>query len=123
MTNNKPTEILFFPSREVRVVPKGWPHPQSADEPVPVLFEDMPGVEGLTAEQTEIAAYETSTYGTPLSPFFPNTPQGRLQLIEYCAENCTTWGYEKAGGEAWAAILFGKGAVVDKDGVVIANDN
>lgn len=116
-------QILFIPSREVRTVPKGWLHPQGADEPVPVLFEDMPGVEGLPAEQMEIAAYETSTYGTPLSPFFPNTPQGRLALVGYCAEHCNTWGYETAGAEAWAVILFGEGAAITVDGAVVANDN
>jgi hypothetical protein len=83
----------------------------------------MPDMRGLAEHEIEIAAYETGTYGTPISPTFPNTPQGRLQLLAYCAEHCTTWGYETAGVEAWAAILFGQGAAVTVDGVVVANDN
>jgi hypothetical protein len=115
-------EILFFPSREVRTVTKGWRHPEDAGEHRPLSPEEMPDVTGLADHETEIAAYETGTRGTPISPNFPNTPQGRLQLVAHCAEHCTTWGYETAGAEAWAVILFGEGATVTVDGAVVAND-
>ncbi len=68
----------------------------------------------------EIAAYETTTEGTPISPAFPNTPEGRRDLVAYCAEHAFVFGHQRAGGEAWAAILFGEGATVDSDGTVRA---
>jgi hypothetical protein len=66
----------------------------------------------------EIAAYETTTEGTPISPAFPDTPEGRLALVNYCAEHATTWGDHRADAETWAAILFGDGAMVGTDGSV-----
>jgi len=124
-------EIMLIANREVRVIPKGWQHP--IDERgchIPLLeeghiFDDeeryptMPATWNLAPEDTEIAAYETTTEGTPCSPAFPNTPQGRLALVNFCAEHCTTFGRHRAGAEAWAAILFGE-AAVDLDGRVVA---
>ena len=57
--------------------------------------------------------------GTPISPVFPNTPEDRLALVNYCAEHATTFGDHRAGAEAWVAILFG-GASGDLDGTVRA---
>ena len=51
----------------------------------------------------EIAAYETTSEGTPISPAFPNTPAGRLALINFCAANCTTFADNRADAETWAA--------------------
>lgn len=69
---------------------------------------------------TEIVAYDTVTEGTPISPAFPNTPEGRRELVRYCAEHATTFGSHRAGVEAWAALLFGDSAMVDADGTVRA---
>jgi len=78
-------------------------------------------VAGLKGHETEIMAYETTTEGTPISPAFPNTPAGKLDLVRHCAENCTTFGDHKADGETWAAILFGEGfSFVLEDGTVEA---
>ena len=79
----------------------------------------MPDASGLRADDTEIVAYETVSEGTPISPVFPNTSEGRLALVNYCAEHATTFGEHRADAEAWAAILFG-GASVDLDGTVRA---
>ena len=114
--NEQNTAIRFIANREVRVIPKGWQHPKDArGKHVPLLPEDMPDAMG----ETEIAAYETTSEGTPISPAFPNTPEGRLALVNHCAERETTFGDHGADAEAWAAILFGC-ATVDLDGAVRA---
>jgi len=114
----------FIANREARVLPAQWRHPRGAEgRNVPLLREQMPDVAGLPPHRTRIAAYETTTEGTPISPPFPNTPEGRLALVEYCAQHRTTWGNHIAGAEAWAALLFGEGAAVTLDGAVIASDS
>ena len=128
MTANKP-EFLFVGMYEVREFPKGWEHPKDATgRYVPLLPADEPLEEGddspkmpatWNEHETEIAAYETTTEGTPISPAFPATADGRLALLRYCAEHCTTFGKHKADAEAWAAILFGDAAVA-ADGRVVA---
>ncbi len=120
-TGNEP-QALFVGGRELRTIRKGWLHPEGAGKPRPLLPEDMPDVAGLAPEETEIVAYETVSEGTPISPPFPNTLEGQLRLVEYCAEHCTTWGDYKGGAEAWAALLFGEHTAVSADGVVIAED-
>lgn len=118
-------EVAFVANREIRTVPKGWRHPsdpQRKNRYKPLLPEQMPGVAGLAPGETAIAAYETTSEGTPISSAFPNTPRGRLHLVAFCSLMCTTWGDNRAGPEAWAVILFGQGAAVTADGVVIAND-
>lgn len=127
MTNDRP-EFLFVGAREVREVPKGWRHPKDGDGRfIPLLPTDywsdedvspaarMPGATG----EVEIAAYEVTTEGTPISPSFPNTPAGKLALVNWCAANATTFGAHRADSEAWAAILFGDAAVA-LDGAVRA---
>jgi hypothetical protein len=138
----------FAANREVRPIPGGWQHPRDvqgrfrpllpADERPPtarearrrwfaetgaVLLKDedelfMPVVEGLSPAATEIAAYETTSEGTPISPPFANTPEGRLAVANWCAVHCTTFGDNRADAETWAAILFGDGAWVSEDGRV-----
>jgi hypothetical protein len=129
MTTN---DIHFIPNREVREIPKGWQHPKdAAGEYVPLLpygypDDDRPATPETTMPPTpwvgeiEIAAYEVCTEGTPISPAFPDTPEGRRDLIAWCAEHATVFGDRHAGGEAWAAVLFGEGATVDGDGTVRA---
>jgi len=130
MTTND-TEIRFIPNREVRTIPRGWQHPKTASGryqpllPADYVFDDserspvMPDASGLPAHDTEIAAYESVSEGTPISPAFPNTPEGRRDLVRYCAEHGTAFGNERAGAEAWAAILFGD-ATIGSDGTVRA---
>ena len=127
MTDNRP-QILFVGSREIREIPKGWQHPKDArGKYVPLLPADhifadeekretMPRATG----ETEIMAYEATTEGTPISSAFPNTPQGKLGLVTYCAAHATTFGDHRADAEAWAAILFGD-ASVGIDGTVRAS--
>ena len=113
----------FIANREVRVVPAGWRHPKDASGRfVPLLPEQMPELAGLPPHRTRITAYETTTEGTPISPPFTNTPEGRLRLTQHCADHYTTWGSHAADAEAWAVVLFGRSAAVTADGVVVAND-
>ena len=121
-------EFLIAGSREVRRVPRGWQHPKDeAGRLVPLLpfgyeFEDgqtpYPTTPDPGRDAAEIVAYETTTEGTPISPAFPDTPEGRLALIAWCAEHCTTFGRNKTDGEGWAALLFGDASVA-LDGRVI----
>ena len=111
-------EFLFVANREVRVIPAGWTHPRDErGRSIPLLREQMPE----PGDETAIAAYETTSEGTPISPSFPDTPEGRLDLVRHCAEHCTTFADYQADAEAWAIILFGEGAVVTEDGVVESN--
>lgn len=107
--------IMFMCNRELRVIPKGWQHPPKK----PLLLKQMPSVDGLAPEATEIRAYETTSEGTPISPAFPNSPEGRFALVQFCTENCSTFADMKTDVEAWAAILFGDGcALVSFEGRV-----
>lgn len=107
--------IMFMCNRELRVIPKGWKHPDNEA----ILRQQMPSVEGLQPEATEIRAYETTSEGTPISPAFDNSSRGRFALARFCTENCSTFADSKTDIEAWAAILFGNGcAIVHMDGRV-----
>lgn len=76
----------FISNHEVRTIPAGWQHPMNERRrSVPLFPGQMPEPPG----ETEIVAYETTSEGTPISPAFPNTPEGRLDLVRYCAEHCT----------------------------------
>ena len=124
--------IMFVGSREARLIPEGWQHPKDEqgryipEIPTHDVAQDglliycMAGVYGERPDDdAEIVAYEAVSEGTPISPAFPNTPQGRLDLVRYCAEHLTTFGSHKADAEAWAAILFGD-AAIGLDGTVVA---
>ena len=109
--------VRVLTNREVRRVTRGWQHPlDDRGRPAPLLPEQMPAVTG----QVDLMAYETTSEGTPISPAFPDTPTGRLQLIRYCAEHATTFGRHRSGEEAWAAVLFGERTAVRLDGTVEA---
>jgi len=128
-------EARFVCNREVRWIPRGWQHPKDGGgRYLPLLptgycaandltkeeeGPEMPSTVGIT--DLEIAAYETTTEGTPISPAFPDTGEGRLALVSYCAEQATTFGRNRADAEAWATILFGGGALVSADGSVEAS--
>lgn len=130
--------MMLMPSREVRIIPRGWQHPlengraiglcprsylDEPDEDAPLTESDcMPDVDGLLPEQTQIAAYETVSEGTPISPAFDNTPEGKLALLSWVAANCDVPGFRdrKTDIEAWAAILFGAALVDIETGAVTA---
>lgn len=124
-------EFLYIPNREVREIPRGWQHPKDArGRHVPLLpfgyqvdDELAPAARMMPPPlgDIDIAAYETTTEGTPISPGFPNTAEGRRDLIAYCVEHETVFGDAHAGFEAWAAVLFGEGATVDGQGTVHAS--
>ena len=126
---NEHADISFIPNREVRAIPQGWQHPKDArGKYVPLLPEGawqhdsgIPRDECMPDpdDDFEIAAYETTSEGTPISPAFPNTPEGRLALVRHCAEHETTFGNHRADGEAWAAVLFGNASIAS-DGTVRA---
>jgi hypothetical protein len=128
MTTN---DIRFIPNREVREIPCGWQHPKDANgRYVPLLpfgyqvDDERAPIDRMMPPplgDIEIAAYETTTEGTPISPGFPDTPEGRRGLIAYCTEHETVFGDAHAGFEAWAVVLFGEGATVDGHGSVQAS--
>ncbi len=141
LTDNQ-TDAMILGPRELRVIPRGWQHPRDErGRLVPLLPSDgyprtpeakrayriemghaaaraayMPDATG----RAEIMAYETTSEGTPISPAFPDTPEGRRQLIAWCAENATTYGDSRTGVEGWAALLFGDAAVA-LDGTIHAS--
>ena len=146
MTFESNYEPRYSINREVRHFPKGWQHPRDprrryiplhqadylrrlseaeraelveANAAIGIDAESrlMPDTSGLPASAVEIATYETTSEGTPVSPAFPDTDAGRLALARWCAEHCTTWAENKADAEAWAAVLFGGTlAFVSEDG-------
>ena len=67
----------------------------------------MPDFSLVSSERMGIQAYETTTEGTPISPVFPDTPDGRFALVQYCADHETTFGPYTATPTEWAQILFG----------------
>jgi hypothetical protein len=132
-------DASFIANREVREIPRGWRHPKDKKgRYVPLLpngycaandlsEEDRNGVgempaitPAVRARGVEIMAYETTTEGTPISPAFPDTPEGRAALVRYCAEHATTFGDYRADVEAWAGILFSDQVVLveGKDGSI-----
>ena len=126
------TESAYEPrmisNREVRWIPRGWQHPKDENGRfLPLLpygrgeeaAAEMPAASG---EDPEIAAYETTTEGTPISPAYPNTPEGRLAMANWCAEHAFTWGDHRADAETWAVLLFGEPwATIGLDGSVQAS--
>lgn len=126
--------VSAFVNREIRYVPLTWAHACDAtghpiplsdrrdlsDERVAELLADgayasradiedgnMPDFLQVPAGQMGIQAYETATEGTPISPVFPDTPDGRSALVRYCADHETVFGPYTATVTEWAAILFG----------------
>ena len=135
---NKEVRLLAFSNRETRQVPLDWHHPvdpndgsgfkpllpreRLTDENYEEYLEDdptltreefeswfMPDFSKIPPEKMGISAYESTTEGTPISPVFPNTPEGKFELAKYCMENATTVASHKSGIEAWCAILYGEG--------------
>lgn len=137
---NNTTHTLFHINRELRRVPLACEHPtDNAGSFIPLrnrrerTTEALAGyaADGFTAEEIEgffmpdfsqvpeeqmgVQAYETTSEGTPISPVFPDTAEGRCALVEYCAKHETIFGPTKTADETtWVKILFGeRDAVVD----------
>src|SRR4051794_4231525 len=100
---NRP-DIRLFVNREIRRVPLDWEHPKdergwpiplypypSPDEFQELLADSvtldelasdyMPDFSSVPEEQLGICAYETTSEGCPISPVFPDTPEGRWALV------------------------------------------
>ena len=123
-------EFLLVGMYEAREIPAGWQHPKDEhgiyipllpfgyrlddDERAPADHMMPPPLGDI-----EIVAYESCSEGTPISPAFPNTSDGKLGLCNWCAANEKLLGKQPVDGEAWAAILFGD-ASIDLDGTVRA---
>lgn len=118
--------VRFLVNVEVRPVPAGWRHPEDArGRPLPLVSRAywnacepgsddrascagavMPDTAGLPPEKICIAAYETISEGTPISPTFPDTLDGRMLLAIWCARNRTIAAGVRAVPSTWAAALF-----------------
>jgi hypothetical protein len=121
-----------FINRELRAVPLTWEHPRDERGAFDPLFkrsglteadiaEDlaegksraaiegayMPDFSHVPPEQMGIQAYETTSEGTPISPVFPDSPEGRYQLVAYCADHETVFAGATASEREWAHVLFG----------------
>src|SRR5487761_1455331 len=103
--HNQKDRLIHFFNREARTVPLGWEHPRDKDGAYITLmprkwydtndsFNEcmfMPDFIGIPDDQKGICAYETTSH-TPISPVFPNTAQGKLDMAQYCVEHATVSG-------------------------------
>lgn len=134
---------VVLPTRKVRRVPFGWKHPQVGDMYLPLLpaewldeeawaewgqdhpdpsptelleFESryMPDFQGVPDALMGLAVYETTTEGTPVTPIFPDTPEGRFGLVDYCRRRVPVFGDQLSDSlEEWCRLLFGPEAELD----------
>jgi len=133
----KKVQYFAFVNREVRHVPLDWEHPRDEHGGLPLPPRDdlnddlavelpakgearsreeiereyMPAFSAVPLSELGIQAYETTTEGTPISPVFSDTPQGRFALVQHCAEQETVFGPHMADMHEWARILFGEKTV------------
>lgn len=102
--------------RDIRFVPLEWHHPKDAKGSyLPLIRRGpddvgekeglMPDFSDIPDDQIGICAYATMG-NIPISPVYPDTAGGRLDLVKYCSVNETVWDYYRADGETWAGILF-----------------
>lgn len=144
-------EAVFSSQRVVRKVPLNWEHPKDeegkyvplydrssypryTEEEIQELLDEgdissrdeiegwfAPDFSNVPPEEMGICAYEEVTEGTPISPVFPDSPEGMYELVRYCAENRFVFGgFVKADVEGWAAVLWGNAVVDPFNGVVMA---
>ena len=98
----KKAQFGFIINREIRRVPLDWEHPRDErGEPIPLysrgsltpeLVQEllaegdsleriesqyMPDFSAVPEQELGLQAYETTSEGLPISPVFPNTPEGR----------------------------------------------
>ncbi len=124
---------------EIRRVPLDWEHPtDERGHPVPLERRDlwytdaelrelyaegytledlesrfMPDFSTVPADRMGLRAYETTTEGTPMTPAFVDTPEGRWALIHCCATNVSTFADHLTSARAWAELLFGSRATLN----------
>lgn len=143
-------EIRFTASRSLRRVPLDWEHPKDdrgnyiplfdrstypryTEEEVQEMLDEgdisspedlkdsyAPDFSNVPPEKMGICAYEDTSEGTPISPVFPDTPEGMYELVRYCAENRHVFAHIKSDVEGWAAIFWGNALVDPYRGVVEA---
>ncbi|MDB5184967.1 MAG: hypothetical protein JWN38_775 [Candidatus Saccharibacteria bacterium] len=133
---------FFISNREARVVALDWEHPKNeqgfhvpllprgsyTEEEIQDFLEDgtlqsreeletwyMPDISDVPEDKLGVAAYETTTEGTPISPVFPNTREGKINLVRYVTEHETVFANVQTDGEAWAGILFNEAALAMVD--------
>ena len=68
----------------------------------------MPGFGDIPEEEMGICLYETTTEGTPLTPIFPDTPEGQKDLAAYASEYATAYADWELSTQQWEARLFGE---------------
>ena len=124
--------MRLIPNMELRQVPLDWEHPtDEKGDYVPLLprsaldatytEEDlaelaaageertreeacMPDFSDVPAERMGLRVYHTVNEGEPATPAFPDTSEGREELITYTAEQVTKFG--KPVGREIAQALF-----------------
>ena len=105
-------------ARAIKFVPLDWDHPKDKNGNYVRLIrrdpEDkektdgyMPDFSDVPDGQIGICAYNT-TENVPISPVYPDTPEGRLKLLDHCSRTQTVWNTYRADGETWAGILFSR---------------
>ena len=62
----------------------------------------------IPEEEMGICLYETTTEGTPLTPIFPDTPEGQKDLAAYASEYATAYADWELSTQQWEARLFGE---------------
>jgi len=73
----------------------------------------MPDFTEVPDNEMGICAYEEVSEGTPISPVFPDTPEGRIALGKYCAQNTRI-----LNRPVTADIIFSKGiTLIDVKGL------
>ena len=72
----------------------------------------MPDFSAVPADRLGLCVYETTTEGTPMTPVFVDTPEGRWALVHYCATNVSTFADHRTSAQAWAEVLFGSRATL-----------
>ncbi len=136
---NKAKTIHAIINREIRRVPLDWQHPtDERGEPIPLQSRDhwysdaeleelyaeghsleeieswhMPDFSAVPEDQLGLCVYETTTEGTPMTPVFVDTPEGRWALVHYCANNVSVFADRMTNAEAWAELLFGSRATLN----------
>src|SRR5438105_2666411 len=106
VTAAPPAPVAFFVNRAIRRVPLTWQHPTDrngqfipllssanyTDEQIADLVSDgrtyeeveagpMPDFSAVPEDQMGLCVYETTSEGTPVSPVFPDTAEGREALL------------------------------------------
>lgn len=131
--HTKKNNYYFLLNREIRRVPLDWEHPRDAtgaflplqdrnlaytDAEIAELIALghsrveiecwlMPDFSSAPDEQLGLCVYETTTEGTPMTPVFVDTPEGRWALVQYCANSLSVFANRMLNVEAWAELLFG----------------